>query len=420
MQTIDTRISPPTLPPCGQETKAVATPCRSKPVEKEEELAKVPRQKMASHTHRSILDTSAFVYYWFYDLPSDQSSLSKVAKTANYPEIAVPPFVEVAVAESQTAEPPSYTSQSKPRGRKPKQGAAKKPGRKANGKKTKGAKSNANKGRKANKRGKETEEVEEDAEFQEGQDSGLGSSTDTKKHKSNTRQDKGKHANHGEREVEGTGLGSSTDTLGKNKVKPAPARKRKSAADPAPVPVAVPTTVPTLEDMEQHAGLPTADLGKLGYINPPEWVGYRNVYSNSYRRSMAQGMPHAEVRSWAKLHSKVFTDHGLVHPALLSSFSPKARKDGGSKPTNVDWISESLMFMKGLEHKVVFQTHSFWHVTYMLRIPTYGIDRGRGGARVSQVKSFFLGLTCTGVWMSGADGSNELICNPHALSICML
>ena len=227
MQTIDTRISPPTLPPCGQETKAVATPCRSKPVEKEEELAKVPRQKMASHTHRSILETSAFVYYWFYDLPSDQSSLSKVAKTANYPEIAVPPFVEVAVAESQTAEPPSYTSQSKPRGRKPKQGAAKKPGRKANGKKTKGAKSNANKGRKvlrkankgrkANKRGKETEEVEEDVEFQEGQDSGLGSSTDTKKHKSNTRQDKGKHANHGEREVEGTGLGSSTDTLGRTR-----------------------------------------------------------------------------------------------------------------------------------------------------------------------------------------------------------
>ena len=155
------------------------------------------------------------------------------------------------------------------------------------------------------------------------------------------------------------------------------------------------------------------------WLHQPTWLGRISECLLQFL-SQIHGPGHCpmrKVRSCAKLHSKVFTDHGLVHPALLSSFSPKARKDGGSKPTNVDWISESLMFMKGLEHKVVLQTHSFWHVTYMLRIRTYGIDRGRGGARVSQVKSFFW------VWLAQGyayGGSNELICNPHALSICML
>ncbi len=296
--------------------------------------------------------------------------------------------MEEAVVESLAAEPPSYTSQSKPRGRKPKQGQAKKAGRKANGKKTKGAKSKASKGRKANKGAKAnkgrkankarkankgrkaTKEVEEDlsdwsADEPVFEDTGLGSSTDTKKVKGDKakKANKGRKAKRDEPECEATGLGSSTDTKSTkpkkvikaaskskakadktapaskakadktapaSKAKAAPARKRKTEA----VPPAMPVVVPCVEDMEQFGHMSKADLKLHGFTAPPEWVGYRNVYSNSYRRSAAKGMSNDEVRTCAKLHSKVFTDHGLVHPILLSSFAPKANKDESVKPND--------------------------------------------------------------------------------------
>ena len=63
----------------------------------------------------------------------------------------------------------------------------------------------------------------------------------------------------------------------------------------------------------------------LGYAEAPGWIKYGNVYSNAYRRCKSKGMPMEEMRANAQLHSKVFKQHGLVHPELLNSFGPRKR-----------------------------------------------------------------------------------------------
>eukprot|EP00435_Cladocopium_sp_Y103_P037829 s649_g10.t1 len=69
------------------------------------------------------------------------------------------------------------------------------------------------------------------------------------------------------------------------------------------------------------------ELLEKGYWKPPSWVEPGNVYSNQYRRSKAmQENPNLDqVREAAKAATKVFRQHGLCHPELLDSFAAEKR-----------------------------------------------------------------------------------------------
>ena len=87
------------------------------------------------------------------------------------------------------------------------------------------------------------------------------------------------------------------------------------------------------------------ELLAKGYQKPPAWVEPGNVYSNQYRRSKAmQENPNMEqVREAAKAATKVFREHGLVHPELMGSFAleKRAKKEKGHGKVK-EWKLSSL------------------------------------------------------------------------------
>lgn len=280
-------------------------------------------------------------------------------KPYKYPESGCPDAMVEVMLDAAHAEPPQYSSQSKPKGRKPKgkaKATKKVAGKAGKGKKRKAC-SKAAKKNHADGDGQDWEVEEwteedwakwENGEWQDNQEQVQHESSKSKPKVSKSKPTKkpaaklevlkvkkeqekkrekqiraSKKAKKAQREREATTAMSETPEP------PAEEPPRRYTGNPEEVEVMdgceEPPTFPSLGEMELHANLTKDELMKLEYVAPPEWVRAGNVYSNAYSRTKACRATNEDVKSSSKIHSMLFQRHHLVHPQLFPSFLGKGK-----------------------------------------------------------------------------------------------
>lgn len=211
----------------------------------------------------------------------------------------VPDFVERIAEEVHSAEPPAYTSQSKPKGRKTKKKAA------SNGTDPVSVtKSKA-------KRGKNKRKVLRKA------------SSKGQRGKKNRGNSTGEEAIDGDQPM-GDPSGPSASSPPEPVPKAAAKAKRKSKAKRKPEPLGAEASevvdVEATEASEPLGDEPFVALPE-GMAYPPPWVEAGNVYSNSYRRAKAKGLKLDDVKAHARDCTERFRLTRAVDQDLVGSFS---------------------------------------------------------------------------------------------------
>ena len=263
-------------------------------------------------------------------------------------------FMERLYDELQSAEPPVYAMQSKPRGRKPKAKSKASTGtdgvevetlEKATGKKGKKAKSGKKKGRKSNKKSDVAHE-EADEELQEhaedAQDS-AGSMVawhdpadpieDDREVAADVFHEEAKQSEPASSSAAEPKAKASKEAKGKaSKVKASKPKakgkaKRASSVD-AENGGPNENEIAAGEDQE-----PVVRELPPGYVQPPEWVTSNNVYTNAYRRGKASGESAEKVKELAREARLQFSMHGGVLDDLATSFG-KCKRGKRAKVAN--------------------------------------------------------------------------------------